>query len=146
MPDISRPQILSKKLESKPLDSKKAIYALVGALCVLGVFAISAYLILKHAEASKDIVELANLVVIFFGTIITTLITGQAVMDWKCVSALQRLDVSEISERRETRDQSLAVDSNQPIQNLNLSNNPVQETFVSGGRSPKDFLGRDTSF
>lgn len=87
--------VIESKLSQKPLESKKAIYALLAGSCVLLVFAVSATLIVLHAEASKDIVELANLVVLFFGATATTLITGQAAMDWKAVSALQHLSEDE---------------------------------------------------
>ena len=107
--------VITSKLEQKPLDSKKAIYALIGGVCVLSVFAMSAYLILAHAEAAKEIVELANLVVLFFGAIITTLITGQACMDWKAMSALQHIDEH--------------VDSNAQA--------PMEETYVA--HRPRDF-------
>lgn len=88
----SRSSVIKSKLEQKPLESKKCIYALFGSSCVLLVFIGSAFLILTHAEVAKDIVELANLVVMFFGAVVTTLITGTAVMDWKAVSALQHID------------------------------------------------------
>jgi hypothetical protein len=113
--------VIEKKLDQKPLESKKAVYALYGAGCVLFVFLGSAYLILKHAEAAKDIVELASLTIMFFGAVITTLITGQAAMDWKSVSALQHL-TSESSA-------SETIHSDQPIGKVN----------ILSGRSPKDF-------
>jgi len=83
--------LIESKLSQKPLDSKKAIYALFAASSVLVVFAVSAALIVLHADASKDIVELANLVVLFFGAVATTLITGQSAMDWKAMSSLQHI-------------------------------------------------------
>jgi len=83
--------VIEKKLSQKPLESKKALYALLASSCVLAVFGISSLLILRHAEVAKDIVELASLVVMFFGATATTLITGTAVMDWKAVSALQHM-------------------------------------------------------
>ena len=119
--------VIEEKLTQKPLDSKKAIYALIASVSVLVVFGISAFLILSHSEQAKEIVELANLVVLFFGTLVTTLITGTAVMDWKAVSALQHMDV----DSKESED----IQSNQPI----------GEVDISHGRSPKDFL-RDSSF
>jgi len=91
----SRQSVIQSKLEQKPLESKKCIYAIFGSLCVLLVFGGSAFLILTHAEAAKEIVELANLVVMFFGAVVTTLITGTAVMDWKAVTALQNIDEDE---------------------------------------------------
>jgi len=92
---VNREKVISSKLEQKPLDSKKCLYALFGSACVLIVFAISAFLILNHAEAAKEIVELANLVVLFFGAVVTTLITGQAAMDWKAMSSLAHIDEDE---------------------------------------------------
>jgi len=84
--------IIERKLTQKPLESKKAVYALIAAGSVLLVFGISAFLILSHSEQAKEIVELANLVVLFFGALATTLITGQAAMDWKAASVLQHID------------------------------------------------------
>ena len=89
---MNKEQAILSKLNQKPLDSKKCVYAIYGSVCVLLVFSISAFLILNHAEASKEIVELANLVTMFFGAVVTTLITGTAVMDWKATSALQHID------------------------------------------------------
>jgi hypothetical protein len=87
--------LIEKKLDQRPIDSKKAIYAFIASVSVLIVFGISAFLILSHAEQAKEIVELANLVVLFFGALVTTLITGQAAMDWKAMSALQHIDSDE---------------------------------------------------
>jgi len=91
----TRQNIIESKLIQKPLDSKKAIYALIAACSVLIVFAVSAFLILSHSEQAKEVVELANLVVLFFGALVTTLITGTAAMDWKAISALQHIDQDE---------------------------------------------------
>jgi hypothetical protein len=91
----TRASIVESKLTAKPLESKKAIYALIAAGSVLVVFGVSAFLILSHSEQAKEIVELANLVVLFFGALVTTLITGQAAMDWKAMSALQHIDEDE---------------------------------------------------
>ena len=92
---MSRVKTIEDKLNQKPLESKKALYALAASACVLVVFSISAFLILTHSEQAKEIVELANLVVLFFGAIATTLLTGQAAMDWKAMSALQHIDEDE---------------------------------------------------
>jgi hypothetical protein len=112
--------VIEKKLDQRPLESKKAVYALYGAVCVLLVFIGSAFLILRHAEAAHEIVELASLTIMFFGATITTLITGQAAMDWKAVSALQH-----ISESKEE-----VIKSNQPF---------APENKVIR-RDPKDYL------
>ena len=88
----SKQSIIEDKLKQRPLDSKKAIYAMAGSICVLLVFGISAGLILFHAEQAKEITELANLVVMFFAAITTTILTGQAVVDFKGMSVLQHID------------------------------------------------------
>ena len=88
----SRSSVIKEKLEQRPLDSKKCLYAIFGSACVLIVFATSAFLILSHSEQAKEIVELANLVVMFFGVVVTTIITGTAAMDWKAMSVLQHTD------------------------------------------------------
>jgi len=92
---VSKESIIESKLTAKPLESKKAQYALLAAGSVLVVFGVSSFLILSHSEHAKEIVELANLVVLFFGALVTTLITGQACMDWKAMSALQHIDESQ---------------------------------------------------
>ena len=119
--------VVEKKLTQRPLESKKALYALLASCCVLFVFIGSAFLILRHAEASKDIVELASLTIMFFGAIATTLITGQAAMDWKALSAIQHISES----------QDEHIDSNQPL---------APEINVLR-RDPKDYLlEHDTAF
>lgn len=127
MLNATKTQLISEKLTQKPKDSKKALYAFVAAASVLLVFAVSAVLILFHSEVSKDIVELANLVVLFFGALATTLITGQSTLDWKAMSVLGHMDSSE--------DAHDDVNSNQPINSVDISHE----------RSPKDFL-RDSTF
>jgi hypothetical protein len=87
--------IVEKKLTQRPFESKKALYAFIAASSVLVVFGVSAFLILSHSEQAKEIVELANLVVLFFGALVTTLITGTAAMDWKAMSTLAHIDEDE---------------------------------------------------
>jgi len=112
------------------LDSKKAIYALIAACSVLIVFAVSAFLILSHSEQAKEIVELANLVVLFFGALVTTLITGTAAMDWKAISALQHID----------QDSSERIESNQALPQFQSNTTELR-------RDPKDYLlAHDTAF
>jgi len=79
---------------------------------------------------AKDIVELANLVVLFFGAITTTLITGQAAMDWKAISALQHMD----------QDSNERIESNQALPQYESNTTELR-------RDPKDYLmSHDTSF
>jgi len=126
----SRSSVVKNKLEQKPLGSKKAIYAIFASVSVLIVFIGSAFLILTHAEVAKDIVELANLVVLFFGAITTTLITGQAAMDWKAISALQHMD----------QDSNERIESNQALPEYESNTTELR-------RDPKDYLmSHDTSF
>ncbi len=108
----SRKGVIESKLQQKPLESKKAIYAMAGAGCVLLVFGISAGLILFHAEQAKEITELANLVVMFFAAITTTILTGQAVVDFKGMSVLQHIDEDE---KIDTNEQAPEVQVNQRI-------------------------------
>jgi hypothetical protein len=110
----SRSSVIQSKLEQKPLESKKCLYAIFGSACVLLVFAGSAFLILTHAEAAKEIVELANLVVMFFGAVVTTLITGTAVMDWKAVSVLSHMDEDE------------KIDSNEQAPDIEVNQRPYK--------------------
>ena len=127
--DRSRTSVIKDKLDQKPLSSKKALYAIFASLAVLFVFIGSAFLILTHAEVAKDIVELANLVVLFFGATVTTLITGQAAMDWKAISALQHID----------EDNSQKIESNQAL--------PEESNTTVFRRDPKDYLlTHDTAF
>jgi len=122
--------VITSKLEQKPLESKKCLYALYASVSVLLVFIGSAFLILSHAEQAKEIVELANLVVLFFGAMATTLITGQAAMDWKAISALQHID----------QDSSEKIESNQELPQYQVNTTELR-------RDPKDYLiAHDTSF
>jgi len=122
--------VIQSKLEQKPLESKKCLYALYASVSVLIVFIGSAFLILTHAEVAKDIVELANLVVLFFGAITTTLITGTAAMDWKAISALQHID----------QDSSQKIESNQALPQYESNTTELR-------RDPKDYLlAHDTAF
>ena len=109
----SKASIIESKLTQKPLESKKALYGLLASGCVLFVFGVSATLIILHAEAAKEVVELANLVVLFFGATATTLITGTACMDWKAMSVLQHTD---IDEKVDSNAEAPEVQVNQRIQ------------------------------
>ena len=108
----SRSSVIKDKLKQRPLDSKKAIYAMAGALCVLLVFGISAGLILFHAEQAKEITELANLVVMFFAAITTTILTGQAVVDFKGMSVLQHIDEDQ---KIDSNEEAPEVEMNQRV-------------------------------
>ena len=124
----SKQSIIEDKLKQRPIDSKKAIYALIGAACVLLVFGISAVLILFHAEQAKEITELANLVIMFFAAITTTILTGQAVVDFKGMSVLQHLDEDQ------------RIESNQALPQYQVDTTELR-------RDPKDYLiAHDTSF
>ena len=83
--------VIEKKLDQPASKSKKALYAGMAGLGVVIVFLLSAVLILKHAEVSKEIVELATTSIMAFMALAVTLITGQSAFDWKAVSALQHL-------------------------------------------------------
>ena len=104
---------------------------MAGALCVLLVFGISAGLILFHAEQAKEITELANLVVMFFAAITTTILTGQAVVDFKGMSVLQHID----------EDKQMKIDSNQELPDA------MDFHTTELRRDPKDYLlTHDTAF
>ena len=140
----SSQSLIAKKLTQGPAESKKAIYALVGGLTVLLILISSLTAIHLHPEIAKEIVELVNTAILFYAAVITMLITGQAAFDWKAVTALQHLD--ENQSVQSSRDNSLDVHSNQPIQSLSVDSPLPTETFVSGRRSPKDFISRDVAF
>ena len=124
----SRASVIEKKLDQKASDSKKALYASLAGICILVVFGVSSYLILAHSEVAKDIVELANLVVMAFMALAVTIITGQAAFDWKAVSALQRISMDE-QERKEQ-----VIESNQALpQVMGTEINNIR-------RDPKDYL------
>lgn len=124
----SRASVIEKKLDQKASDSKKALYASLAGICILVVFSVSSYLILAHSEVAKDIVELANLVVMAFMALAVTIITGQAAFDWKAVSALQRISMDE-QERKEQ-----VIESNQALpQVMGTEINNIR-------RDPKDYL------
>ena len=87
--------LIEKKLDQPASKSKKALYAGLAGIGVVVVFIFAAFLILKHAEVSKEIVELATTSIMAFMALAVTLITGQSAFDWKAISALQHLDVDQ---------------------------------------------------
>lgn len=87
--------LIEKKLEQPASKSKKALYAGLAGLGVIVVFLLASILILKHAEVSKEIVELSTTSIMAFMALAITLISGQACFDWKAVSALQHIDEDE---------------------------------------------------
>lgn len=87
--------LIEKKLDQPASKSKKALYAGLAGLGVVIVFILACFLILKHAEVSKEIVELATTSIMAFMALAVTLITGQSCFDWKAVSALQHMDIDE---------------------------------------------------
>jgi hypothetical protein len=87
--------LIEKKLDQPAVKSKKALYAGFAGLGVVIVFLFASFLILKHAEVAKEIVELATTSIMAFMALSVTLITGQACFDWKAVSALQNISVDE---------------------------------------------------
>jgi hypothetical protein len=112
--------LIEKKLDQPASKSKKALYAGLAGVGVIIVFFLACFLILKHAEVSKEIVELATTTIMGLMALAITLITGQSAFDWKAVSALQHID-----EDREER-----IDSNQPL---------APEVNILR-RDPKDYL------
>ena len=122
-------KLIEDKLAQPAASSKKALYAGFAGLGVAVVYASTVFLIHDHAEASKEIVEVANTAVMAFMALAMTLITGQAAFDWKAVSALQHMDIDQTETVHET------VNSNQPINSIDISHS----------RSPKDFF-RDSPF
>jgi hypothetical protein len=148
----TRQQVIKSKLTQPVLASKKAIYAGVAAFLVAATVFVAFGILLKHAEAAKEVVELSSTAIMAFMALAVTLITGQSAFDWKAVSALQHMSEDTTIERIERNQHNVAIDSNQPIQNLNVStaseiSQPAttQEVIVGSFRSPKDFLGRDLS-
>jgi hypothetical protein len=87
--------LIEKKLDQPASKSKKALYAGLAGFGVVVVFIFAAFLILKHAEVSKEIVELATTSIMAFMALAVTLITGQSAFDWKAISALQHIDVDQ---------------------------------------------------
>jgi len=124
--------LIEKKLDQPATKSKKALYAGAAGLGVVIVFLLAAFLILKHAEVAREIVELATTSIMAFMALAVTLITGQSCFDWKAVSALQNISVDE--------DKDQHIESNQALPEA------MSETNVYR-RDPKDYLlTHDTAF
>jgi len=83
--------LIEKKLDQPASKSKKALYAGIAGVGVLLVFVATVYLIHKHSDSSKEIVEVSNTAIMAFMALAMTLITGQACFDWKAISALQNI-------------------------------------------------------
>jgi len=87
--------LIEKKLDQPASKSKKALYAGFAGLGVVIVFFLACFLILKHAEVAKDIVELSTTTIMGIMALAITLITGQSAFDWKAVSALSHISEDE---------------------------------------------------
>jgi hypothetical protein len=83
--------LIESKLSQPASKSKKALYAGLAGMGVVIVYLLASFLILKHAEVSKEIVELATTSIMAFMALAVTLITGQSAFDWKAISAMQSL-------------------------------------------------------
>ena len=91
----SSASLIEKKLGQPASNSKKALYAGFAGIGVIVVFLLAAFLILKHSEVSREIVELSTTAIMAFMALAITLITGQSAFDWKAVSVLQHIDKDE---------------------------------------------------
>jgi len=91
----SRSDLIKNKLIQPASKSKKALYAGIAAIGVVFVFISTVFLIHKHADVSKEIVEVSNTAIMAFMALAMTLISGQACFDWKAVSALQNIEEDE---------------------------------------------------
>jgi len=105
--------LIEKKLDQPASKSKKALYAGFAGLGVVVVFLLASFLILKHSEVAKEIVELATTAIMAFMALSITLITGQACFDWKAVSALQNMSVDE------------KIDSNEQAPEVQVNNTRI---------------------
>lgn len=78
------PEIMQKK----PLQSKKWIAMLCGIIGVIIVFITSAVLIIickADPQTADQIISLAETVIMFLGSVVSILITGQSAVDWQSV-------------------------------------------------------------
>ena len=82
---------------NKPLfESKKVKVGASAVLVVLFIYASSLISIcLANTDKSSQIVSLANLAIVFIGSIASILITGQSAIDWKAVSAVESINSTE---------------------------------------------------
>jgi prolipoprotein diacylglyceryltransferase len=117
----SRASVVAKKLEQGPTESKKALYAFVGGVTVLVILLAALILIHLHPEEAKEIIELVNTGILFYGATITMLITGQAAFDFKAVSVLQHLDEDE------------KIDSNAEAPDVEINQRVVKPRYFDDG-------------
>lgn len=87
------------ELSKKASENKKFVYALLGIIPVLVVWAGTLVCMFCKTEAAAQFVSLATIVVSFVGAITTTLLTGEAVFSYKSMSTVAQVDTNDKEER-----------------------------------------------
>lgn len=82
------------------MKSKKLSYALLGLGTVMFVYLLSMTVLVLKPEVSGKVVELANIAIVFLGSVTSILLTGQSAIDWKAGSHSQFSSTDDKSEKR----------------------------------------------
>lgn len=97
-------QALTETFNKGPLESKKWIGMALGVLCVMTVWIGTLACMFIKTSIASEFVSLATIVISFLGAIVTTLITGQAAMEWKSASSLSQMNTNNITTTRVQKD------------------------------------------
>jgi hypothetical protein len=111
-------QFLSEKLNQEPNESKKYIYARVGLGCLLIVWLGTLICMFIKTDIASHFVSLATMVVSGILAITTTLLTGQAVFEYKAMSTMATVDTNDKEEKK------IEVDKNE---NVNYNAHIIKE-------------------
>jgi len=85
---------LAEKMNQHPLDSKKFISAGIGLMAVMIVWLGTIVCMFVKTDTASHFVSLATIVVSFIGAITTTILTGQAVFEYKAMATIQTVDTN----------------------------------------------------
>ncbi len=129
-------QFIQNNLDKKPLDSKKFISAACGAVLVMIVWLGTVVFMCVKPESSSQFVSLATIVISFIGAITTSILTGQAVMEFKSMAAIQTIDTNDKEEKKIVSDQNIN-------KNISYSENIKEEGVNGPSFRPYDIDARE---
>jgi hypothetical protein len=92
IPNGADQDVLRGTFTKKPTESKKWVGMALGVICVLFVWATTVVCMFIKTPIANEFVSIATIVISFIGAMVTTLITGQAAMEWKAASSLTEMN------------------------------------------------------
>ena len=100
-------------MQSRHFKSRKFTFAVLGTCAVLAVFATSMVTMVLCPAIAPQIVNLANIAIVFLGSVTGVMVGGQSFVDWKHGSASQFNDINDTAniteDRRENSDERIST-------------------------------------